>query len=85
MSHPDDLIPALIPDPRLQAAANAAASLEEILLLIDEYAPELLVGTVPPDANLYPYLVDGEGQLWAAEDVNLPYQWEDTYEDGLNV
>ena len=75
-----DLLAELIPDPDLQAAAAAAATLEEILLLIDEHAPELLAGTVPPDPNLYAYLMDGEGELWAADAVNLPYQWEDSYE-----
>ena len=75
-----DLLAELIPDPDLQAAAAAAATLEEILLLIDEYAPELLAGTVPPDPNVYAYLMDGEGELWAADAVNLPYEWEDSYE-----
>ncbi len=75
-----DLLAELIPDADLQAAAAAAATLEEILLLIDEHAPELLAGTVPPDPNLYAYLMDGESELWRADAVDLPYEWNDSYE-----
>jgi hypothetical protein len=74
-----DWLSAIYPEPNLMAAAAGIDTFFELASLIDEYAPELLEGTVPPDPNLYAYMVDDEGYThhpWP----DLELEWDDTYE-----
>ncbi|MDP6935603.1 MAG: hypothetical protein QGG40_21975, partial [Myxococcota bacterium] len=67
------------------AAAESLDAAQQIATLIDEYAPELLEGEVPPDPDLFPYQIDLDGYIqtyWDESEGGM--QWSDTYEVGIS-
>lgn len=75
-----DVVSDITLDPSVETAAAVAEHLDEVLELIDEYAPELLEDTVPPDPQIYPYLFEESGDVIPLMDVVEWRDWEDTYE-----
>lgn len=73
----------IYPDPNLVSAAEAAEYANELLALIDEYAPGFMEPYVPPDPDVFPYVADSDGNLWPFFDGDVGIQWEDSYEIGV--
>lgn len=76
-------VSSIYPDPDLVAMAEAASEVNEILDLIDAYGPQLMEGTVPPDPNVFPYLVDSDENILPLSDAGL--SWDDSYEVSFNL
>ena len=80
------LVSAIYPAPEVLTAQETLDQLIEIGYLIDSTAPVLLEETVPPDADIFPYMVDDDGYVypfWDQEDGGL--RWQDSYEVELTV
>ena len=73
------------PDPSVMSAAEALDWAQKIIDALNEYGPGLFAATVPPDPNLYPYLVDAEGALYSIGGVGDGFDWDDSYEVDLRI
>jgi hypothetical protein len=75
------LVSLVYPAPEVLTAQEIIDQLIEIGYLVDSTAPVLLAPHVPPDADIFPYMLDDEGYMypfWDHEDGGL--RWEDSYE-----
>ena len=78
------LINTVYPTPETLTAEETLEYLIQIGYLVEDVAPVLLEETVPPDPDLYPYLVDSEGYIttyWEGEGL----RWSDSYEVELSA
>lgn len=86
LSHLLGFVSEVYPDPDVLDAQEALEQIDEIGSIVDKVAPFLLDGSVPPDPDLYPYLVDEEGYIttyWPKSDGGL--RWDDTYEVSISA
>ena len=70
------------PDPTLASATAGLDAFLEIAELIDQYAPELMEGSTPPDPDIYPFMLDDEGYPYS---LGPSMQWDDTYEIAIEA
>jgi hypothetical protein len=85
-SHLLGFVSEVYPDPDILDAQEALQQLEELGAIMDKVAPFLVEGSVPPDPDLYPYLVDQEGYIetyWPEDDGGL--RWDDSYEVAISA
>lgn len=78
-----DLVTTVYPQPDLVSYAEALDVIIALGLLIDEHAPVLLAATVPPDPDLFPYVVDYSGEIYPYFSGSEGLRWDDTYEIAL--
>jgi hypothetical protein len=72
----------VFPEPSLVSATAGLDAFLEIAELIDQYAPELMEGSTPPDPDVYPFMLDKQGYAYGLGDS---LQWDDTYELALEA
>ena len=75
------LVNHVYPTPELMTAEEVLDQLVEIGYFVDATAPMLLEESVPPDPDIYPYMVDSEGLIYTFWDLaDGGWWWQDSYE-----
>ena len=75
------LVNAVYPSPELITAQEVLDQLVEIGYFVDATAPILLEETVPPDPDIYPYMLDSEYSIYPFWDLaGGGSRWQDAYE-----
>lgn len=81
-----DIASQVYPDPELMTAAEAVGMAGDVLDAIDKYGPELMEGTVPPDPDIFPYVIDADGYLYTYWDESEGgIQWDNSYEVSIDL